>query len=83
MLMNFNAVYNFLPANQHIFFRRMGTVRACCNNNGNIFIRHAAWRLSPEDVAWCGDASVLHDVKLSSDMRILLGLSRERRRPAI
>ena len=40
--MNFNAVYNFLPANQHIFFRRMGTVRACCNNNGNIFIRNAA-----------------------------------------
>ena len=50
---------------------------------GESFIRHAAWRLSPEDVVWCGDASVLHDVKLSADMRILLGLSRERRRPAV
>ena len=50
---------------------------------GESFIRHAAWRLSPEDVVWCGDASVLHDVKLSSDMRILLGLSRERRRPVV
>lgn len=50
---------------------------------GESFIRHAAWRLSPEDVVWCGDASVLHDVKLSADMRILLGLSRERRRPAL
>ena len=50
---------------------------------GESFIRHAAWRLSPEDVVWCGDPSVLHDVKLSSDMRILLGLSRERRRPVV
>lgn len=50
---------------------------------GESFIRHAAWRLSPEDVVWCGDASVLHDVKLSADMRILLGLSREKRRPAL
>ena len=50
---------------------------------GESFIRHAAWRLSPEDVVWCGDASVLHDVKFSADMRILLGLSRERRRPAV
>lgn len=39
-------------------------------------LRKAAWRLGKEDVAWCRDESVLHEVKLSREFRILLGIQR-------
>ena len=39
-------------------------------------LRKAPWRLGKEDVAWCRDESVLHEVKLSREFRILLGLQR-------
>ncbi len=46
---------------------------------GESALLHAAWRLSKDDVVWCKDKSVIHDVPLSPDTRLLLGLQRQRR----
>lgn len=43
---------------------------------GADYLRKAPWRLGKEDVAWCRDESVLHEVKLSREFRILLGIQR-------
>ena len=43
---------------------------------GADYLRKAPWRLGKEDVAWCRDESVLHEVKLSKEFRILLGIQR-------
>ena len=40
------------------------------------YLRKVPWRLGKEDVAWCRDESVLHEVKLSREFRILLGIQR-------
>ena len=40
------------------------------------YLRKVQWRLGKEDVAWCRDESVLHEVKLSREFRILLGIQR-------
>ena len=43
---------------------------------GADYLRKTPWRLGKEDVAWCRDESVLHEVKLSREFRILLGIQR-------
>lgn len=43
---------------------------------GADYLRKAPWRLGKEDVAWCRDESVLHEVKLSREFKILLGIQR-------
>ena len=43
---------------------------------GADYLRKVPWRLGKEDVAWCRDESVLHEVKLSREFRILLGIQR-------
>ena len=41
VLINFNAVYYFLPADNYIFFVSLRTVRALRNNDADIFIGNA------------------------------------------
>ena len=40
VLINFNAVYYFLPADNYVFLVSLRTVRALCNNDADIFIRN-------------------------------------------
>lgn len=51
----------------------MSIPRACALL-GKDYLQKSPWRLGRDDVAWCRDESVLHDVKLSQEYRILLRL---------
>ena len=53
----------------------MSIPRACALLGAN-FLRNVSWRIGKDDVVWCRDESVLHDVLLSKEFRILLGIHR-------
>lgn len=53
----------------------MSIPRACALL-GEEYLKKAPWRLGKDDVAWCRDDSVLHEVSLSREFRILLGIRR-------
>ena len=43
---------------------------------GKEYLENSDWRLSSDDVVWCRDKSVLHDIKLAREFRIILGIQR-------
>ena len=43
---------------------------------GKDFLQKSGWRLSTDDVVWCRDKTVLHDIKLAREFRIILGIQR-------